>query len=150
MDKDGRIGYEKPKSLKHLLNDFCSYTTAHGLGRLSESSNVISRLIWSLFCIGASTMFVLQVYNLFSIYLSHPVSTTIKVEHESVSVLASLKNSEPFWLFREMLGIICKRGNNGWKIYRIRINKATVETTVLNNFAGYRESSKNQIRWKHK
>ncbi|CAH3149507.1 unnamed protein product [Pocillopora meandrina] len=83
MEKDGRIGYEKPKSLKHLLNDFCSYTTAHGLGRLSESSNVISRLIWSLFCIGASTMFVLQVYNLFSIYLSHPVSTTIKVEHES-------------------------------------------------------------------
>lgn len=96
MDKDGRIGYEKPKSLKLLLNDFCSYTTAHGLGRLSESSNVVSRLIWSLFCIGASTMFVLQVYNLFSIYLSHPVSTTIKVEHESVSVLASLKNSEPF------------------------------------------------------
>lgn len=31
-------------------------------------------------------MFVLQVYNLFLIYLSRPVSTVVKVEHESVSI----------------------------------------------------------------
>ena len=35
---------------------------------------------------GALTMFVLQVYNLFVIYLSRPVSTVVKVEHESVSI----------------------------------------------------------------
>ncbi|XP_078379993.1 epithelial sodium channel subunit alpha-like [Oculina patagonica] len=74
---------EKPASVKRLLADFCGYTTAHGLGRLSESKNICSRLIWSLFCIGAFTMFVLQVYNLFVIYLSRPVSTVVKVEHES-------------------------------------------------------------------
>lgn len=77
---------EKPTSIRSLLGEFCGYTTAHGLGRLSESKNIVSRLTWSLFCIGASTMFVLQVYNLFLIYLSRPVSTVVKVEHESVSI----------------------------------------------------------------
>lgn len=76
---------EKPKSIKRLLAEFCDYTTAHGLSRLSASRNICSRLIWSLFCMGAFTMFVMQVYNLFVIYLSRPVSTVVKVEHESVS-----------------------------------------------------------------
>ena len=74
-----------PTSIRKLLGEFCGYTTAHGLGRLSESKNILSRLTWSLICIGASTMFVLQVYNLFLIYLSRPVSTVVKVEHERVS-----------------------------------------------------------------
>lgn len=77
---------ENPTSVRRLLGDFCGYTTAHGLGRLSESKNIFSRLTWSLFCIGASTMFVLQVYNLLLIYLSRPVSTVVKVEHERVSI----------------------------------------------------------------
>ena len=77
---------ENPSSVRRLLGEFCGYTTAHGLGRLSESKNIISRLTWSLFCIGASTMFVLQVYNLLLIYLSRPVSTVVKVEHESVGI----------------------------------------------------------------
>ena len=80
------IAKDTPSSIKRLLGEFCHYTTAHGLGRLSESKNIISRLTWSLFCIGASIMFVLQVYNLFVIYLSRPVSTVVKVEHESVSI----------------------------------------------------------------
>ena len=99
-NRGGMNGKEKPKSFRRLLSDFCGYTTAHGLGRLSESNNVISRLTWSLFCIGASTMFVLQVYNLFSIYSSRPVSTVVKVEHDSVSMLSLLLISESF-LFRE-------------------------------------------------
>ena len=77
---------ENPTSVRKLLGDFCGYTTAHGLGRLSESKNIFSRLAWSLFCIGASTMFVLQVYNLLLIYLSRPVSTLFKVEHERVGI----------------------------------------------------------------
>lgn len=80
------IAEDPPPSIRSLLGQFCGYTTAHGLGRLSESKNIISRLTWSLFCVGASTMFVLQVYNLFLIYLSRPVSTVVKVEHESVSI----------------------------------------------------------------
>ena len=82
---------DTPSSVRRLLEEFCSYTTAHGLGRLSESKNIISRLTWSLFCIGASIMFVLQVYNLFLIYLSRPVSTVVKVEHESVSIYLLIK-----------------------------------------------------------
>ena len=81
---------QKPASIRRLLEKFCGYTTAHGLGRLSESKNIISRLAWSLFCIGALTMFVLQVYNLFLIYLSRPVSTVVKVEHDSVSMVSQL------------------------------------------------------------
>ena len=76
---------QKTPPIRELLADFCGYTTAHGLGRLSQSNNTFTRLVWTMFCLGTSTVFVLQVYNLFVIYWSKPVSTVVKVEHESVS-----------------------------------------------------------------
>ena len=69
-------------SIKQVVSTFCSYTTAHGLGRLAESRSVIRRVTWSLFCIGALVMFVLQTKNLFVIYLSRPVTTVVNVHHE--------------------------------------------------------------------
>lgn len=76
---------EKKPSINQVVSNFCSYTTAHGLGRLAESRSVFRRVVWSLFCLGALTMFVIQMYNLFVIYLSRPVSTVVNVHHESVS-----------------------------------------------------------------
>lgn len=73
-------------SIKQALSHFCSYTTAHGLGRLAERSGAFRRISWSLFCIGALAMFVVQMYNLFVIYLSRPVATVVNVHHESVSI----------------------------------------------------------------
>ncbi|CAH3105581.1 unnamed protein product [Porites lobata] len=88
MEKDGKAHStkdvaSKQPSIKQVLSNFCGYTTAHGLGRLAESRNVIRRIAWSLFCIGALVMFVLQIKNLFLIYLSRPVATVVNVHHES-------------------------------------------------------------------
>ena len=77
----------KPPAVSELLSEFCGYTTAHGLGRLSQSKNAFTRLVWSLFCVAAFTIFVIEVYSLLDLYLSKPVSTIVKVEHESVSIL---------------------------------------------------------------
>ena len=81
-----KAAVEKKPSIKQVISNFCSYTTAHGLGRLAESRSVFRRVIWSLFCIGALTMFVIQMYNLFVIYRSRPVSTVVNIHHESVSI----------------------------------------------------------------
>lgn len=91
MEKDGKAHStkdvaSKQPSIKQVLSNFCGYTTAHGLGRLAESRNGIRRIAWSLFCIGALVMFVLQIKNLFLIYLSRPVATVVNVHHESVSM----------------------------------------------------------------
>ena len=69
-----------------MISTFCGYTTAHGLGRLADGGGVFRRIAWSLFCIGALTMFVVQTYNLFAIYLRRPVSTVVTVQHDSVSI----------------------------------------------------------------
>jgi len=79
------IASNKP-SVKEVISTFCGYTTAHGLGRLAAGGGVFRRIAWSLFCIGALTMFVVQTYNLFAIYLRRPVSTVVTVQHDSVSI----------------------------------------------------------------
>lgn len=90
---DKAIASKKP-SIKEVISNFCGYTTAHGLGRLADGGGVFRRITWSLFCIGALVMFVVQTYNLFVIYLSRPVSTVVSVQHDSVSsafILRSVK-----------------------------------------------------------
>ena len=81
-----KMAVDPKPSIKEVITQFCGYTTAHGLGRLAESQSVFRRVSWSLFCIGALTMFVIQMYNLFLIYLSRPVATVVNVHHESVSM----------------------------------------------------------------
>ena len=70
---------------KELVKDFCSYTTTHGVGRLAQAKTLFSRLIWTVFILGAFTMFFFQTYGLFTLYLSRPVSTVVKVKHKTVS-----------------------------------------------------------------
>ena len=70
---------------KELVKDFCSYTTTHGVGRLAEAKTLFSRSIWTVFILGAFAMFFFQTYGLFTLYLSRPVSTVVKVKHKTVS-----------------------------------------------------------------
>ena len=84
-DNKKPLATKKP-SIKKVISEFCGYTTAHGLGRLADGAGIFRRVAWSLFCIGALVMFVLQTYNLFVIYLRRPVSTVVNVQHESVSI----------------------------------------------------------------
>ena len=87
----GDVSYETKKddketqTPKELVKDFCSYTTTHGIGRLAEAKTVFSRLIWTVFILGAFAMFFFQTYGLFTLYLSRPVSTVVKVRHKTVS-----------------------------------------------------------------
>ncbi|XP_068734788.1 degenerin del-1-like [Montipora capricornis] len=52
-----KMAVDPKRSIKEVITQFCGYTTAHGLGRLAESQSVFRRVSWSLFCIGALTMF---------------------------------------------------------------------------------------------
>lgn len=75
----------KKPSVKEVISNFCGYTTAHGLGRLADGGGIFRRVSWTLFCVGAMAMFIVQTKNLFVIYLSRPVTTVVTVNHESVS-----------------------------------------------------------------
>ena len=81
----GKETDSKKPSVKEVISTFCGYTTAHGLGRLADGGGIFRRVSWSLFCVGALVMFIVQTYNLFVIYLSRPVTTVVNVQHESVS-----------------------------------------------------------------
>ena len=76
---------KETQTSRELVKDFCSYTTTHGVGRLAEAKTLFSRLIWTVFILGAFAMFFYQTYGLFTLYLSRPVSTVVKVRHETVS-----------------------------------------------------------------
>lgn len=77
---------EVPQSSKELIKEFCSYTTTHGLARLAETKILFCRLTWAVFILGAFVMFIYQTHGLFTMYLSRPVSTVVKVKHKSVSI----------------------------------------------------------------
>ena len=80
-DKDSTI----LRSTKEIIRDFGNYTTSHGVGRLAEAKTIFSRLIWTIFILGAFSMFIYQTRGLFQLYLSRPVSTLVQVRHATVS-----------------------------------------------------------------
>jgi len=71
-------------SMIEKLNDFCGYTTAHGLGRLVESKSHVRKAFWVMACLGAFTMFSCQVIWLAQDYMSKPVATYIAMKHVKV------------------------------------------------------------------
>lgn len=88
MAGDGSNDSAKPSMMtrptKELIKDFANYTTTHGVGRLSEAKTVFSRLVWSIFILGALGMFIHQTLGLFELFMSRPVSTLIQVKHATV------------------------------------------------------------------
>lgn len=74
---------EDNQSPKELIKDFCGYTTTHGVGRLAEARTLFSRFIWTIFILGAFTMFIFQTHGLFTLWLSRPVATVVKVKHNA-------------------------------------------------------------------
>ena len=77
---------ENQKTLKQLLHNFMSYTTAHGIGRLADAKGIFWKIFWTAVCLGAFGMFLSQTIGLFKLYLSKPVSTTVKMTFEKVRV----------------------------------------------------------------
>ena len=74
------------KTLKTLICDFLGYTTAHGVARLADAKTTFLKIFWTVVCLGATAMFLVQVKGLFGQYLLKPVSTSIKINFEKVSV----------------------------------------------------------------
>ena len=72
-------------TFRSLIRDFCDYTSAHGLGRISAVKHWIRTVFWSLLFIGAVTMLCVQVNNLFQQYQSRPLTTLVTVIKEAVS-----------------------------------------------------------------
>ncbi len=77
---------EKKTSFRGVLAEFMGYTSGHGFGRLVAATSLVWRIFWILAVFGAFGMFVLEVTNLFEMYLSRPVQTSVSVTFEKVRV----------------------------------------------------------------
>ena len=85
-DGEHKSSLQKNASVLSQLVGFCSYTTAHGFGRLVKARTVFWRVFWVAACISARSLFVLQVCTLAKEYSRRPVQTRVDVEHEVVSL----------------------------------------------------------------
>ena len=72
-------------SVQSLLKDFCDYTSAHGPSRVCGAKRMFQKVLWSLLFVGAVTMFTYQILLLYKKFQSRPLSTHIRMEHDSVS-----------------------------------------------------------------
>ncbi|PAA48513.1 hypothetical protein BOX15_Mlig006056g1 [Macrostomum lignano] len=68
-----------PEGLSSPVKRFCGYTTAHGLGRFSEQSNLIGRVIWVSFLLATYSGFAYHLSTLFERFLQAPVLTKMTV-----------------------------------------------------------------------
>jgi hypothetical protein len=75
---------KKNPSFRGILVEFMGYTTGHGFGRLVAATTFVWRIFWTLAILGASAMFAMEVMNLFKLYLSRPVQTSVTVTFEKV------------------------------------------------------------------
>ena len=80
---EGETGREH--SIRELIGDFCDYTSAHGLGRVHGSKHIFRKVVWSLIFIGALVVFSLQIASLFAKFRAKPLSTFIRLQHDTVS-----------------------------------------------------------------
>lgn len=70
------------KTFSKVVLKFMGYTSAHGIGRLADSKTIFWKIFWTLVCMGAVGMFIYQAYGLFELFLSRPVSTSVKISFE--------------------------------------------------------------------
>ena len=71
-------------SVSGLIKGFASSTTAHGVGRIAESSDFRFRVTWFLVWLGVMISFTIMVVKLSLLYASKPVSTSISIVYEEV------------------------------------------------------------------
>jgi hypothetical protein len=82
---------EKNSSFRGIMSEFMGYTTGHGFGRLIAATSILWRIFWVLAVIGAFGMFVFEVIQLFKLFLSRPVQTSVSVTFEKVRFRESCK-----------------------------------------------------------
>lgn len=68
-----------------VIQEFCDYTSIHGLGRTAGAKYLVQRVLWCLLFLGALGMAVFQLRELYLKYESRPVSTIMKLTNKAVS-----------------------------------------------------------------
>ena len=74
------------KLVKGKVLECFGYTTAHGYGRVADApaGSWARRCFWLLACAAAFAMFLHQLQVLTRQYLSRPLKTRTRIEHEQV------------------------------------------------------------------
>lgn len=83
-EKNNNTKDEEKETIPKLVRHFLGYTTAHGIGRLADKRTLFWKIFWSIICLGSFGMFAYQAHGLFAIYLSRPVTTSVRVTFEKV------------------------------------------------------------------
>ncbi len=73
--------------MNHMLNEFATSTTAHGISRIASASEIRFKIIWFIVWLGVISFFIYMTTTLVLLYRSKPVSTSIKIRIEQVCQL---------------------------------------------------------------
>ncbi|CAH3023509.1 unnamed protein product [Porites evermanni] len=78
---------KKGSKVAKKLREFCTETTAHGLGRIASSTSRLERVIWSTCLLAAVVSMTYHGISLVSEYLTFPVDVKVELRYT---------NSQPF------------------------------------------------------
>ncbi|XP_033747797.1 amiloride-sensitive sodium channel subunit alpha-like [Pecten maximus] len=68
---------------RDTLRNFMSYTSIHGLGRLSESRFWIQKAFWFCMCLASFIVCFYQISELSAQYKNIPLNTKVRIVHEN-------------------------------------------------------------------
>lgn len=80
------------KSAGSIVEEFCSETSAHGLGRVLPVKNRTRTIVWSILFMMTVALFSYQLHELICKYGSRPLTTLITVESKAVSFVFCRQN----------------------------------------------------------
>ncbi|ELU16321.1 hypothetical protein CAPTEDRAFT_192431 [Capitella teleta] len=72
------------QGIKHELDQFCSHTSAHGLGQIQKSTNSLIRVAWLLFFLAGLVGISWQLSSILIGYYAYPTHEVNKMENVAV------------------------------------------------------------------
>ena len=87
---------DKTYSIRHLILDYCEYTSGHGPPRIIASKQTIRKIFWTLLFLAALAMSSWQINTLFNTYKARPLSTHVSIKHETVCISLAYPGSKFF------------------------------------------------------
>ena len=73
------------RSLRALLREFASETSAHGIAKIQSAESLLWRLLWALGVMAGTGMVIYQGILLLETFMSKPVKSDIDVTYSRVS-----------------------------------------------------------------
>ncbi|XP_021374358.1 degenerin-like protein asic-2 [Mizuhopecten yessoensis] len=72
-----------PGIIRETFRNFMSYTSIHGLGRLSEARYWIQKIFWFVVCLTSFSACTYQITKLAAQFRRIPLNTKIQIVHEN-------------------------------------------------------------------